>query len=73
MKWIKTEDKLPAYGQPVIIVIGNVVQNVTYMRDGADDCPDWFEPYFFEHDNETTCWARDVTHWMPLPELPEES
>lgn len=70
-EWISVFDSLPEYGDPVLIVANNVVQDVTYMRDGADDVPDWFEPYHFEHDdNQKIRWDK-ITLWMPLPEPPQ--
>ena len=71
MEWISIEDRLPQYGCPVLIVGNGVTQDVTYILDGADDTPDWFEPYFFEHDDECKVWWNKVTHWMPLPEPPK--
>ena len=41
----KTSKGLPPYGDAVIIKANGVIQNVTYFLDGADDEPDWFEPY----------------------------
>lgn len=73
MEWISVKDKLPHYGKPVIISIKGVVQSVTYMLDGADETKDWFEPYFFSHDDNNKCWYNDVSHWMPLPSPPKES
>lgn len=49
--WIDVNDRLPGYGEPVLLVASGVVQHVTYMLDGADDVPDWFEPYHFDHDD----------------------
>ena len=69
-EWISTSVSLPEYGQPVLVVSGGVVQNVTYMLDGADDVPDWFEPYHFEHDNELKVWWHSISAWMYLPEPP---
>ena len=71
MEWISVEDRSPPYGDPVIISIKGVVQNVTYILDGCDDTRDWFEPYFFDHDDVAKCWWNNVTHWMPLPEPPK--
>lgn len=70
-EWISVSDRLPIYGDPVLIVGNGVTQNVTYMRDGADDEQDWFEPYFFDHDDGCKVDWSKVTHWMPLPEPPE--
>lgn len=70
-EWISVEDDMPIYGDPVLIVGNGVTQHVTYMRDGADDEPDWFEPYFFDHDDDFKVDLNKVTHWMPLPEPPK--
>lgn len=47
MNWISVENKRPVYGQPILIVVDGVTQNITYMLDGSDDSSDWCEPYFF--------------------------
>ena len=39
---------LPQYGDPVIIFSNGVAQYITYMLDGSDDSPDWFQPYHFD-------------------------
>ena len=70
MKWINVEDELPAYGRPVLISIGETVQYITYMLDGSDDTPDWFEPYHFGSDGELTIWHNEVDKWTYLPERP---
>ncbi len=72
MEWISVKDRLPGYGDPVIVVSSGVVQNVIYMMDGADDCDDWFEPYFFDHDDNCKFSPDKLTHWMPLPKPPTE-
>lgn len=72
-EWISVDERLPAYGRPVLIVCDGVVQNVTFIRDGADEDDDicWFEPYFFYHDDSAKISFHSVTHWMPLPPPPE--
>tara|TARA_R110000850_G_scaffold276016_1_gene416687 strand:- start:1130 stop:1351 length:222 start_codon:yes stop_codon:yes gene_type:complete len=70
MEWISVEDRLPAYGEPVLIVGNGVTQHITYMLDGADDTEDWFEPFYFEHDDECKVLVIKSSHWMPLPEPP---
>lgn len=68
VKWIETEEELPAYGVPVLIVIGVTVQRIKYMLDGADDVSDWFEPYYFEHDDELKISHNKIKKWLYLPE-----
>ena len=63
---------MPEYGDPVLLYSNNVIQHVTYMRDGADDVADWFEPYYFEHDDNCKVHSYSVDSWMPLPEPPKE-
>lgn len=75
MKWISTKDKLPTYGEPVLIVANGVIQNLTYMLDGADDVPDWFEPYYFS-DSELSLGWNKASYWIyvddiKLPEPPK--
>ena len=54
-RWIPVEERLPSYGQEVIVYAGNYPKGcVTAMRF-------WDAKY--------TTWLR-VTHWMPLPAPP---
>ena len=65
-KWIKCSDRMPEEGNPVLVVssIGGAVQNNVYECDGRTWC-DFRADY-----NEL---SMDVfTHWMPLPEPPQE-
>jgi len=70
-EWISVEDELPGYGEPVLIRAKGVTQYITYILDGSDHTPDWFEPYYFDHDGNMKIWWNQATHWMPLPEAPE--
>lgn len=70
-EWISTNE-LPGYGVPVLLFASGVVQNVTYMLDGFEDTPDWFEPYHFEHDDNCKMLWNKATHWMPLPPPPQD-
>lgn len=71
MDWISTDLNMPNYGDAVLIVINGFTQDITYMRDGDDHCSDWFEPYFFDHDQGCKISWDKVYHWMPLPEPPK--
>lgn len=68
-EWISVDDRLPQYGEAVLLA-APTVQKVIYMLDGDDGVPDWFEPYFFDHDNELKIGWNKPTHWMPLPDRP---
>ena len=54
---------LPPYGESVLIFANGVVQNVTYMLDGADDSPDWFQPYHFGDDGDLYLSIEEVDGW----------
>ncbi|GGO89214.1 hypothetical protein GCM10011348_46440 [Marinobacterium nitratireducens] len=66
----KPEDGSPDYGEPILVALNGVWQHVTYMRDGADDCEDWVEPYHFDHDDSCKSFWRNVTAWVPVSDLP---
>lgn len=64
MSWIKVEDRLP---EDCVVVLLCLVygSGKKYARTG-----------FYDHQAE--CWMYNanvvlVTHWQPLPELPDES
>lgn len=42
-EWVSVKDSLPEYGDPVLLRIDGIPQNVTWNRDGSDDSLDWFE------------------------------
>lgn len=71
-KWISLRDELPEYGVPVLIVGNSVTQYVTYMLDGDGETCAWFEPYYFDHDDDLKIWASEITYWMPLPIPPNK-
>jgi hypothetical protein len=74
--WISVKDKLPFEGQPILMR----VLNHRYHWVGAgqqwsglffkkqDGSPDWLANGFYVG-SDNHC---EVTHWMPLPELPDD-
>lgn len=69
--WISCSERMPdlipckagtAYSEKVIVWTAGRKAMVC-VWDGKD----WFVPYGFWE-----VWGKDVTHWMPLPEPPEE-
>ena len=67
MKWISVDDKLPeatfgVNGEDFIIIFNGECVQVSYF-DGAGFC---------HVDDNVYYYIRSVTHWMPLPEPPED-
>jgi prefoldin subunit 5 len=72
-EWISVENKIPYYGQIVLLKINNVVQEVTFIFDGADDCADWFEPHNMnEPEHEVMLDGKNRVEWLLLPPQPKE-
>jgi hypothetical protein len=67
LEWVNVEEKLPAYGEPVLIKINGVTQHVTYALYGDSDVPDWFKPYHFDNDYEHKISRDKVSFWCYLP------
>ena len=63
-EWVRTADKLPLHFSNTLVVMGGKITLGLY------DCNCWF---FYNEDKNK--WEMDkydrVTHWMPVPKLPE--
>jgi len=66
-KWISVKDRLPEDGVEVLITDGENIDvsfcELTYFGDDPNEM-EWFgriSPWHFGN----------ITHWMPLPELPK--
>lgn len=72
--WIKTTDNLPADETPVLILhrgeprIGELCWEYPGFEDTYKKFQYWDCPY---DDGQIWDWL-DVSHWMPLPECPEQ-
>ena len=64
-EFVSIHEKRPPYGAPVLLKVGGVVQHITYILNGADETPDWFEPYHFDSE-ELTLWWYQVDGWALL-------
>lgn len=64
--WIKCSERMPEEGKPVLVVsgMGGAVQNNVYEWDGKTWCD--FRADYSEFEQEV------FSHWMPLPEPPQE-
>ena len=54
-EWIKCSERMPKHGEIVLVFNGNSIE-IDALATGEFD---------FE------CWCDSVTHWMPLPDMPE--
>lgn len=60
-KWISVKERIPGEDKRVIVYLaGNKYNDVTIDTDRL-------------HENRWVRWGGYVTHWMPLPEKPEEN
>lgn len=60
--WISVKDQLPERFKPVLIC--REKNGKPYVEQGYKDVCEWWKVYGTR--------TKQVTHWMPLPELPEE-
>ena len=53
--WIQCSERMPEHGEMLLVFNGNSIEIDALSIGGFD----------FE------CWCDSVTHWMPLPDMPE--
>jgi hypothetical protein len=70
-EWISVEERLPDHcGLPVLMVAVNSYNQIRVVKGFTDyQCPITFHTNEREYDSVWAAW--EVTHWMPLPELPK--
>ena len=68
LKFTKIKDGLPAFGEPVLLHAGGVLQNITYCREGDDDS-EWLEPYHFDYDVELKISYQAVDSWIYIEDI----
>lgn len=78
MEWISVKDRLPPAKEDVLFVgrlvlsTGEVYRYVCkgWKYDDNPNDPEWYDESNRQIDEQPTM-ENNVTHWMPLPELPE--
>lgn len=80
-EWISTDERLPPYGQEVLLFIQTELRNVDYNTDKEIGDPYIHKEKAIGCIKDTGLWVNydqdgfysvsDVTHWMPLPEPPK--
>lgn len=63
MSWISVKDKLPPFGQQVIVCRPDNLGKPK-VEQGCRDLNGWWRVYGTR--------TKRITHWMPLPEPPKE-
>lgn len=70
MNWISTDHKIPETGGLVLAIVNGKFKNITFVNNIVlaeyTDCG-WIIDSYPEWDN------ANVSYWMPLPELSDES
>lgn len=68
MKWISIDKRLPEYGEDVILACNDKCgeNDYPYLEVGNRSHTDKNGEHFSNREQ----GDEDVTHWMPLPELP---
>lgn len=65
--WISVEDRLPEPEKEVIILNKRKHIDIDFITDDGDD-----RYYWWKSDETIWCDDDEITHWMPIPELPKE-
>jgi hypothetical protein len=67
--WTKIKHAIPTYDEPVLIKTNNTTQFITYVLRECAERGDWFEPYFFEHDDDLRLPWFEVSEWVFIESL----
>lgn len=69
-EWIDVRERLPKDCESVLIIVRGHGITTAYMTCDKDNNPFIFTIVDFD-EFEQYISLKDVTHWMPLPEMPE--
>jgi hypothetical protein len=73
LQWISAEGRLPDDKTPVLILVNNTIQigALFWEKPNFEDTYKAFQ-YWDSPEGEGRDWEwNDITHWMPLPQPPE--
>ena len=65
--WISVEDRLPEPEKEVIILNKRKHTDIDFLTDDFEG-----GYYWWKSDESIYCEDDEITHWMPIPELPKE-
>ena len=71
VRWIPTSEQLPEDEQGVLLVHWRRYLRIP-EREVSFGYHDGKGNFHLGYEGCVTAWSEDVTHWMPLPPLPEE-
>ena len=72
-RWIPVSERLPKYGKPSLTIYHtkNAISQIT-IRCLVEDRDDKLRVIWYDIENGLWVNGNNITHWMPLPEPPEE-
>ena len=72
-RWIPVSERLPEYGEPSLTIYHtkNATSQIT-IRCLVEDRDDKLRVIWYDIENGLWVNGNNITHWMPLPEPPEE-
>ena len=72
-RWIPVSERLPKYGKPSLTIYHtkNATSQIT-IRCLVEDRDDKLRVIWYDIENGLWVNGNNITHWMPLPEPPEE-
>ena len=66
-QWISVEDRLPEPEKEVIILNKRKQVDIDFLTDDFEG-----GYYWWKSDEAIFCEDDEITHWMPIPQLPKE-